>query len=76
MDYKFASKARANPSKLSDASVLGKLLVLPANVKLGRKRIAWYQCSSLFGLDISYEEKRFLTLIPGLNIIQLFSLHH
>jgi hypothetical protein len=49
---------------LSDASFLGKLLVLPANVGLDRKVIARYKHSSLFGLFISNEEKRFITLTP------------
>ncbi len=35
---------------LSDASFLGRLLVLPANVRLDRKVIAKYKHSSLFGL--------------------------
>jgi hypothetical protein len=35
---------------LSDASFLGKLLVLPANVRLDWKVIARYKHSSLFGL--------------------------
>jgi len=44
---------------------LGKLLVLPANVRLDWKVIARYKHSSLFGLVISNEEKKFfLTLIP------------
>ncbi len=42
---------------LSDASFLGKLLVLPANVRLDWKVIARYKHSSLFGLIISNEEK-------------------
>jgi hypothetical protein len=40
---------------LSDASFLGKLLVLPANVRLDWKVIARYKCSSLFGLIVSNE---------------------
>jgi hypothetical protein len=55
---------RARPEQtqlkdLSDASFLGKLLVLPANVRLEWKVIAMYKHSSLFGLIISDEEKRF-----------------
>ncbi len=45
--------------ELSDASFLGKLLVLPANVGLDWKVIARYKHSSLFGLIASNEEKRF-----------------
>ena len=52
---------------LSDASFLGKLLVLPANVKLDWKVIAKYKHSNLFGLVISYGEKSFITLTTGVN---------
>ena len=44
---------------LSDASFLGKFLVLPANVRLDWKVIAKYKHSSLFGLVFSNEEKKF-----------------
>ncbi len=44
---------------LSDASFLGKLLVLPANVRLDLKVIARYEHSSLFGLIISDDNKKF-----------------
>jgi hypothetical protein len=40
-------------------SFLGKLLVLPANVRLDWKGIARYKHSSLFGLVICNEEKKF-----------------
>jgi len=55
---------RARPEQtqsedLSDASFLGKLLVLPANVRLDWKAIARHKFSSLFGLDISDEGKKF-----------------
>jgi len=50
---------------LSDASFLGKLLVLAANVRLDWKVIARYKHSSLFGLVVSNEEKSFITLTPG-----------
>jgi hypothetical protein len=43
----------------SDASFLGKLLVLPGNDRLDRKVIASYEHSSLFGLIISNEGKKF-----------------
>ncbi len=45
-------RARPEPTQLdhlSDASFLGKLLVLPANVRLDWKVIARYKHSSLFG---------------------------
>jgi hypothetical protein len=50
---------------LSDASFLGKLLVLPANVRLDWKVFVRCKHSSLFGLIISNEEKSFITLTPG-----------
>jgi len=56
----FEGKARANQLEhLSDASFLGKLLVLSANVRLGWKVIARYKHSSLFGV-ISNEGKKVL----------------
>ena len=48
---------------LSDASFLGKLLVLPANVGLDWKVFARCKHSSLFGLVISDEEKRFYKIV-------------
>jgi hypothetical protein len=47
---------------LSDASILGKLLVLPANVRLDCKVIARYKHSSLFGLVICNEGKKFYNM--------------
>ena len=52
---------------LSDGSFLGKLLVLPANVRLDWRAIARYKQSSLFGLVVSNEDKSFKTLPPGDN---------
>jgi hypothetical protein len=51
---------------------LGKVLVLPANVRLDWNVIASYKHSSLFGLVISNEGKTFLTLTPGGNVIKTF----
>ncbi len=48
---------------LSDASFLGKLLVLPANVRLDGKVIARYKHSSLFGLIVSNEGKMFYNIV-------------
>ena len=67
---------RARPEQihledLSDAS-LGKLLVLPANVRLDWKVIARYKHSSLFGLVITNRGKSFITLTPGGDPIRLF----
>ncbi len=58
---------KANPEQnqledLSDASFLGKLLVLPASVRLEWKVIGRFKHSSLFGLFISNEEKKFYHL--------------
>jgi hypothetical protein len=54
--------ARPEPTqleRLSDVSFLGKLLVLTTNVRLDWKVIDRYNNSSLFGLAISKEEKKF-----------------
>ena len=54
-------RARLEPTQLeclSDASFLGKLLVLPANVRLDWKVVARYKHSSLFGLIISNKGKK------------------
>ena len=53
-----ASLEQTQLDDLSDASFLGKLLVLPANVRLDWKVIAMFKHSSLFGLVISNEEKK------------------
>jgi hypothetical protein len=59
---------------LSDASFLGKLLVLPANVRLDLKVFATCKHSSLFGPIVSNEEKKFfIRLSPVVNVIKLFS---
>ncbi len=47
---------------VSDASFLGKLLVLPANVILDWKMIPRYKHSSLFGLVFCYEENKFYNI--------------
>jgi len=47
---------------LSDASFLGKLLVLPANARLDWKVFARHKHSSLFGLVGSNEEKKFYNI--------------
>ena len=54
-------RARPEQTKsedLLDASFMGKLLVLPANVRLDWKVIARYKHSSLFGLVVSNEEEK------------------
>jgi hypothetical protein len=47
---------------LSDASFLGKLLVLPPYVRLDWKVIARYKHSSLFGLIVSNKGKTFYNI--------------
>jgi hypothetical protein len=47
--------------------------VLLGNVRLDWKVIARYKHSSLFGLVVSDEGKKFITLTPGVNDIKLFS---
>jgi len=49
---------------ISDASFLGKLLVLPANVRLDWKVIAIYKHFSLFGLVISDKGIKFYNIDP------------
>jgi len=62
-------KATPEPTQLeclSYAFILGKLLVLPANVRLGWKVFARCKHSSLFLLFIGDEEKiGFIALTPG-----------
>jgi len=57
---------------LSDASFFGKLLVLPANVRLDWKVIVRYKHFSLFGLIISNEGKKFCNIDTWLHL-QIFS---
>ena len=54
-----ATPEQTQSEDLSDASFLGKLLVLPANPRLAWKVIARYKHSSLFGLIFCNEEKKF-----------------
>ncbi len=58
---------RARPEQtqlvdLSDASSLGKLLVLPTNVKLDRKVFGRCKHSSLFRDSVGDEEKKFYNI--------------
>jgi hypothetical protein len=43
--------------------------VLPANVRLGLNGIAGYKRFNLLDLNISYEEKSFMKLTPGITIL-------
>ncbi len=47
---------------LSHASFLGKILALPANVRLDWKEITRYKHSNLFGLIVSNEGKMFYSI--------------
>jgi hypothetical protein len=61
-------RARPEPTQLEDlldASFLGKILVLPANVRRNWKVIARHTHFSLFGLIISNEEKKFYNIDTG-----------
>ncbi len=59
----FEGKARQTQLQdLSGASFLGKLLMLPANVRLDWKVCARCKHSSLFGLVVSNEEKKFYNI--------------
>jgi len=65
---------RARPEQtqledLSEASILGKLLVLPANVRLDWKVIARYKHSCLFGLVVSNEEKKFYNIDTRIDLL-------
>ncbi len=69
----FEGKAKSTQLEhLSDASFLGKLLVLPANVRLDWKVIARYKDSSLFGLVVSNKEKSFIRLTPDRRVIPIW----
>jgi hypothetical protein len=63
-------RARPEPTQLehlSDASFLGKLLVLPANVRLDWKVIARYKNTLAYLASLSATKKRksFIELTPG-----------
>ncbi len=67
---------RASLEDLSDASFLGKLLVLPANVRLDWKvfaRLPGINTLAYLASSSATKEKRFITLSPGLNVINSFS---
>ncbi len=67
-------RARPEPTQLehlSDASVLGKLLAFPANVRQDRKVIASTNTLAYLASSIVTKEKCFITLTPGVNVIKL-----
>ncbi len=59
---------------LSDASFLGKLLVLPENVRLDWKVIARYKHSTFLAVSSVTNEKSFITLTPGVIGLRLLIL--
>ena len=61
---------------ISDASFLGKLLVLPANGRLDWKVFYSYKHFSLFGLVISDKGKKFNIIDPSVSVTKLFFLRH
>jgi hypothetical protein len=67
-------RARTEPTqleRLSDASFLGELILLPANVRLDWKVIARYKHSSLFGLVVSNKGNKFyLSLMMDTNKLE------
>ncbi len=68
-------RARPEPTQLecfSDASFLGKLLVLTANVRLDRKVIARTNTLAYLALSSALKEKSFITLTPGVHFIKTF----
>ncbi len=68
-----ARREQTHLEDLSDASFLCKLLVLPANVRLGWNVIARYKHSSLFDLIFSNEGKKFYNIdIDQVSILKLF----
>ncbi len=69
----FEGKARANPIGVP-FYFLGKLLMLPANVRLDWKVIARYKHSSLLGLVISEEGKQAIGMSKEVNCIEPSSL--
>ncbi len=56
---------------LSDATFLGKLLVLPANVRLDWKVIGT-NTLAYFASPSASKKKSFITSTPGVNIRKLF----
>ncbi len=68
-------RAKPEPTQLehiSDASFLGKLLVLPANVRLDWKVIASSSTLAYLAWLLLTKEKSFITLTPGANVMKLF----
>jgi hypothetical protein len=72
----FEGKARVNPIGGPFRCFLhGKLLVLTANARLDWKVIARYKSSSLFGLVVCSEEKKFYNIWTWCQLHKTFFLH-
>jgi hypothetical protein len=68
-------RARPEPTQLehlSDASFMGKLLVLPIIVRLDWKVIASTNTLAYLASLTVTKEKCLITLTPGANVIKLF----
>jgi hypothetical protein len=67
-------RARPEQTQLEDLSTsfLGKLLVLPTNVRPDWKVIARYSHFSLFCLIISNAEKKFYNIDTGVTVVNFF----
>jgi hypothetical protein len=52
---------------------IGLALALPSNSKTPQERVSKDKCSSLLGFVISYDEKSFIILAPGVKVIKLVS---
>jgi len=63
-------RAKPEPTQLeclSDASFLGKLLVLPTNVRLAKKFLPGANTLAYLATSLAMKKKSFLTLTPGGN---------
>ncbi len=70
----FSSKAGAYQSKaILRGSILALAPVLIRNYYTRLARLDWGKHSSLFVVLVGDEEKSFLTLTPGPNVIKLFT---
>jgi hypothetical protein len=70
-------RARPKPTQsedISDASFLGKLRALPANVRLDWKVITRYNTLAYSASSSPTKKKSFITLAPLANVIKLFCL--
>ncbi len=58
---------------LSDVSFLGKLLVLPANIRLDWNVLPGPNTLAYLASSVSTKKKSLITLTPGAKVIKLFS---